>query len=88
MTAANLPRVTYSNIGVDFAPLHDMLDAAIPAFKRGLGRLHPNLIAGQPDEEGTRYTAASPIDNRVKLGEFIEASPAAIDRAVKAAKAA
>ena len=23
MTAANLPRVTYSNIGVDFAPLHD-----------------------------------------------------------------
>lgn len=88
MTAANLPRVTYSNIGVDFAPLHDMLDAAIPALKRGLGKFHPNLIAGKPDEEGTRYAAASPIDNRVKLGEFIEASPAAIDRAVNAAKAA
>ncbi len=31
---------------------------------------------------------SSPIDDRVGLGEFIEASPAAVDRAVRAAKAA
>ncbi|MBI3707323.1 MAG: aldehyde dehydrogenase family protein [Proteobacteria bacterium] len=88
MTAANLPRVTYSNIGVDFAPLHDMLDQAIPAFKQTLGRSWPNSIAGKPDRDGNPYIAMSPIDNRVGLGEFIEASPAAVDRAVRAAKAA
>ena len=88
MTTDNLPRVTYSNIGVDFAPLHDMLDRAIPEFRKGLGRFHPNRIAGRPDEEGRRYEVASPIDGRIAIGGFVEASPAAVDRAVAAAKAA
>ncbi len=88
MSGDNLPRVTYSNVGVDFAPVHDKLDGLIPDFKKGLGRSWPNLIGGRADREGAAYTAASPIDDRVTLGEFFEASPAAIDRAVAAAKAA
>ncbi len=88
MPHENLPRVTYSNIGVDFTPLHDMLDAAIPAFKETLGRHWPNVIAGRPDDDGERYAAASPIDDRLMLGTFVGASPAAVDRAVRAAKAA
>ncbi|MBI3452463.1 MAG: aldehyde dehydrogenase family protein [Rhodospirillales bacterium] len=88
MSPDNLPRVTYSNIGVDFTPLHDMLDAAIPAFKRGLGVFHPNLIAGKADWDGRRYRERSPIDDRLLVGEFVEATAAAVDRAVKAAKRA
>ncbi len=49
MSVAALPRVTYSNIGVDFTPLHDMLDGAIPAFKAGLGKAWPNVVGGKPD---------------------------------------
>lgn len=84
----NLPRVTYSNIGVDFTPVHDKLDRLIPEFKAGLGRSWPNIIGGRADRDGMPYRAASPIDDRVILGEFIAASPGAVDRAVKAAKAA
>ncbi len=88
MPQDNLPRVTYSNFGVDFAPLHDMLDAAIPAFKRTLGRSWPNIIGGRPDDDGRRYKAPCPIDDRVTLGEFVAASAPAIARAVHAAKTA
>lgn len=84
----NLPRVTYSNIGVDFAPVHDKLDRLIPEFKAGLGRTWPNIIGGRADRDGVPYRAVSPIDDRVVLGEFIAAGPGAVDRAVKAAKAA
>ncbi len=86
MTTDNLPRVTYSNIGVDFTPLHDMLDRAIPEFRKGLGKHHPNRIAGKPDEDGRPYSVKCPIDSRVAIGSFVEASPAAVDRAVAAAR--
>jgi 1-pyrroline-5-carboxylate dehydrogenase len=88
MSTDNLPRVTYSNIGVDFSPLHDMLDRAIPEFRKGLGQHHPNRIAGRADEEGRRYEVRSPIDDRVRIGSFVEASAGAVDRAVAAAKMA
>ncbi|MBM3537007.1 MAG: aldehyde dehydrogenase family protein [Alphaproteobacteria bacterium] len=88
MSGDNLPRVTYSNVGVDFTPVHDKLDGLIPDFKKGLGRAWPNLIGGRADRDGAAYKAASPIDGRLILGEFIEAAPAAVDRAVRAARAA
>ncbi len=84
----NLPRVTYTTISVDFGLLHDMLDEAIPAFKRELGKHWPNLIAGRPDEEGAPYAIASPLDSRVVLGQFVAANPPAVQRAVAAARAA
>jgi 1-pyrroline-5-carboxylate dehydrogenase len=86
MRHQNLPRVTYSNIGVDFTPVHDMLDAAIPAFKKSLGKSWPNLIAGEPDRDGESYLAHGPIDKRVVLGEFVEASVDAVGRAAAAAR--
>ena len=88
MATDNLPRVTYSNVGVDFTPVHDKLDGLIPDFRQGLGRAWPNLIGGRPDREGAAYRAVSPIDDCLVLGEFVEATPAAIDRAVRAAKLA
>lgn len=89
MTDAALPRVTYSNIGADFAPLHAMLDHAIPEVAgRVLGKARANRIAGRPDDEGARYAVASPIDCNIGLGSFVDAAPAAVARAVGAAVAA
>jgi 1-pyrroline-5-carboxylate dehydrogenase len=87
---SNLPRVTYSNLGiVDFAPLHEALDEAIPAFRADRLALEwPNMIGGKADSEGEPYSPAGPIDRRVVLGTFIAASPAAVDRAVSAARRA
>jgi 1-pyrroline-5-carboxylate dehydrogenase len=83
-----LPRVTYSNIGVDFAPLHDFLDAEIPAARGRLGGFHPNRIGGRPDEGGAPFEAASPIDSGLGLGRFVAADADAVDRAVAAARKA
>ena len=86
---AELPRVTYSNIHTDFSPLHDWLDRELPLFRaRVLGRGWPNRIAGRTDEDGTPYEARSPIDRDMTLGRFVAASPAAVGRAVAAARAA
>jgi 1-pyrroline-5-carboxylate dehydrogenase len=78
----NLPRVMYSNIGVDFSPLHDKRDRDLPAFKEALGRFHPNRIGKA--EEGRRYEVTNPIDDRVTVGSFVEASADAVDRVVVA----
>ena len=84
----DLPRVTYSNIAADFGPLHDWLDEAIPAFRSGLGRHWPNVVAGKPDSGGETYAAVSPIDTSLVIGELVAADAAAVARAVAAAKAA
>lgn len=88
-TPTNLPRVTYSNIAEDFTTVHDHLDALIPRFKNTLSlTVRPNRIAGCDDRDGTIYEASSPIDRTLPLGAFVEASPAAVDRAFSAAHAA
>jgi 1-pyrroline-5-carboxylate dehydrogenase len=84
-----LPRVTYSNIGVDLTPVHNHLDAEIPRFKaRMLGRYWPNIIAGAPDDDGERYSVTTPIDRASAIGSFVAASPAAVARATAAARQA
>ncbi len=83
-----LPRVTYSNVREDFSGVHRFLDAYIPEFVAGLGKSHPNIIAGKEDRDGEAYTVAAPFDNQIVLGTFVDASPAAVDRAVAAARAA
>ena len=84
-----LPRVTYSNIGVDLTPVHVHLDAEIPRFKaRLLGRHWSNVIAGAPDDDGEQYSVATPIDRASAIGSFVAASPAAVARAVAAAQRA
>jgi 1-pyrroline-5-carboxylate dehydrogenase len=84
-----LPRVTYTNIGVDLTPVHNHLDAEIPRFKaRMLGRHWPNRIAGAPDDDGERYSVTTPIDRASAIGSFVAASPAAVARATAAAQQA
>jgi len=85
----DLPRITYSNIGDDFSGVHRHIDALLPVVKdEMLGRERANVINGRDDQEGEAYMAPSPINRDVALGTFFAATPAAVDRAVQAARAA
>jgi 1-pyrroline-5-carboxylate dehydrogenase len=83
-----LPRVTYSNVHEDFSGVHDYLDQVIASFTLPGDKLIPNIIDGKPDTDGTRYATVSPISPALKLGTYVDASPAAVDRAVAAARRA
>ncbi|HEX8666470.1 MAG TPA: aldehyde dehydrogenase family protein [Beijerinckiaceae bacterium] len=85
----SLPRVTYSNISEDFSGVHALLDELLPAVRTDvLGRARANLIGGRDDDDGAPYAVPSPIDGDWTLGCFVAASPAAVDRAVLAARGA
>jgi len=89
MSNDQIPRVTYSNIGTDFASLHAFLDAEIPAAcTRLIGRRWGNRIAGRDDVSGEVVRSVSPIDREIVIGEQIAADAGAIERAVAAARRA
>lgn len=80
--SAAIPRVTYSNIGFDFSPLHAHLDALIPDFEASvLGR-------DWTTEFATDALAAvvSPIDPTLTLGRFPVSTSADIKAAIAAAR--
>ncbi len=81
-----LPRVTYTSAPSNLEPIHAMFDRELPRFRERLGERWANRIAGAEDRDGTEYTAVSPIDSRLALGTYVEASPAAIARAVAAGR--
>jgi 1-pyrroline-5-carboxylate dehydrogenase len=84
-----LPRVTYTNMGEDFSPVHAHLDTLIPRVQsQYLGRKHSALIGGRERAEGVISMVASPIDRDLILGEFPQAPPSLVDAAVAAARAA
>lgn len=87
MTAATLPRVTYSNIHADFSGVHAHLDALIPHLRDSLlGRTWPNRVGGEALEAGVPYEARSPIDRRILLGRFFAGDESQVDAAVGAAR--
>ena len=83
---ARLPRITYTDVPADLEPIHAWFDASLPPFRAGLGKTWPNVIGGLSDSDGAPYTAVSPIDAQITLGTYAEASNAATDRAVSAAR--
>ncbi len=89
MTAA-LPRVTYSNLQIDLAPIHAEFDARLPEFERQvLGGRHGAIVGDDRNlMDGTPLSVASPIDRDLLIGTFSSASPAVIDKAVNTAAAA
>jgi len=86
----SLPRVTYTNMGEDFSAVHAHLDGLLPQVEaRVLGRRRAALIDGQDCLQGESIaTAVSPVDRELVLGEFPRATPALLDQAVAAARAA
>ena len=85
-THLSLPRITYFNVHDDFSRVYDVLEQEVRALEGRLGAFHPNIVGGQENSSGTRYVAVSPIDRRIALGEFVEASPKAVTAAVAAAR--
>jgi len=80
---AELPRVTYSNIGVDFAPVHSHLDKIIPDFEKSvLGRDWTTQFA-----TGPLKAIASPISAELSLGRFPVSTPKDIKSAIASARA-
>jgi len=85
----SLPRVTYSNIGADFAPLHDWLDQALPRFRKEvLSRAWPNIVAGRHDVSGRAYEVRCPFDRDLLVARLVGADAKAVRSAVSAARAA
>jgi len=81
-----LPRVTYTSIPSDLEPIHAMFELELPRFRARLGAHWPNRVGGAADTDGSEYTATSPIDSRLVLGTYVEASADAVGRAVAAAR--
>jgi 1-pyrroline-5-carboxylate dehydrogenase len=80
--ALELPRVTYSNIGVDFSPVHTHLDGIIPDFeKKVLGR-----DWSTPFATGPREAISSPIAVELSLGKFPVSTAADIKAAIASAR--
>lgn len=88
--ATVLPRVTYSNLGVDFSPVHNLLDKIlVDAQSEMLGRTRGNVIGNATDDKtGRAYKVVSPIDSNILVGEFFETPADGVDRAVAAAQEA
>src|SRR5437868_5666985 len=80
-----LPRITYTSVPGDLSPVHAYFDRELPLFKARLGARWLNRIAGEANEDGEEYEAASPIDSSLLLGRYVEASPSAVAKAVGAA---
>jgi hypothetical protein len=69
-----LPRVTYSNIGADFGPLHEFIDVRLEQFRRDmLGRAWPNVVAGRQDVSGRAYEVYCPFDRELLVARLVEA---------------
>ena len=87
---SQLPRVTYSNVGADFSGVHDLLDMKIQQEAATLlGKKWGNIIGARNDDpDGKLFKVVSPLDHDILIGEFTEASPGAVGRAIEAADAA
>src|SRR5882762_7907597 len=81
---SHLPRVTYSNTGTDFSPVHDRLDQLIPDFEAGsLGRTWATDFASGPS-----HSALSQIDGALSLGRFPTSTESDVTAAIAAGNAA
>ncbi len=84
-------KITYSSATVDLDAFHPQFDAALERLQGALGAEHANWIADQAVSGGGNRAPlvdVTPIDTSVVLGRFAAASPADVDRAVTAARAA
>lgn len=78
-----LPRVTYSNIGVDFSPVHAHLDRIIPGFEKDfLGRAWSTPFA-----TGAAKEILSPISSEISLGKFPVSTATDVKSAIASARA-
>jgi 1-pyrroline-5-carboxylate dehydrogenase len=82
-------KITYTSATGDLEQFHRSFDDALVRVRRDAGRRHPFYINGEPVNTSREpLVDRSPIDTEVVLGYFAAATPAEVDRAVRAARAA
>lgn len=85
--AKALPRVTYSNAGTDFSPLHDWLDDALSGFRKAmLGQAWPNVMAGRHDVSGRAFEVYCPFERDLVVARLVSADRKAVKAAVQAGR--
>ena len=88
MTAASLPKITYTSANVDLEQFHAMFDEALVRVRGASGKEYPMYIDGKAiTTTAEQLVDTSPIDASRVLGTFHTARPEQIDLAVKAARA-
>ena len=89
MTAATLPKITYTSANVDLEQFHALFDEALVRVRGASGKEYPMYIDGKAvTTTAEQIVDTSPIDTSRVLGTFHTARPEQIDLAVKAARAA
>jgi 1-pyrroline-5-carboxylate dehydrogenase len=82
-------KITYATMSGDqMEGLHRELDAAIDRVKASFGRSYPLMIAGREVRSAGEFEERSPIDTRILLGTFQQASREQTRDAIAAAKTA
>src|SRR5947207_15326047 len=82
-------KITYATMTGDrMEDLHRELDRAIEDVRASLGRSHPLMIGGREVRAEREFDDRSPIDTRILLGTFQQASREQVREAITAAKAA
>jgi 1-pyrroline-5-carboxylate dehydrogenase len=85
----NNAKVTYTTMSGDqMDGLHRELDAAIERVKRDFGNLHPMFIDGRWVQGPDEFEDRSPIDTRILIGRFYNATRQQAQEAIAAARRA
>jgi len=90
MTTDSAPRIkiTYATLSADNEELHTGFEAAVADAKTKLGWHYKNYIDGEWRDGADNFEARSPIDRDILVGTFATGTPADVDAAVAAARAA
>jgi 1-pyrroline-5-carboxylate dehydrogenase len=81
-------KLTYSTMFNPPATLHQRFEAALAKLRGQLGSTHAHFIGGADRAADVTFELRTPIDRRVMLGRFPDASAAEVAHAMTAAKAA
>ncbi len=82
-------KITYTSASADMGEFHRRFDEALALVRARAGREHPLFIDGRPVTSASPpLVDVSPIDTSLVLGRFAAATPAHVDQAVAAARAA
>src|SRR5712671_4139302 len=82
-------KITYATMsGERMEDLHRELDRAIDGVRTSFGRSYPLMIGGREVRAEREFDDRSPIDTRILLGTFQQASREQVREAIAAAKAA
>lgn len=81
-------KITYATFASPDPEVDRLFEEALKKVKTILGGTFTHHINGQSRLEGTPFTNVSPADLQLTMGHFFAASPALVDEAIGAARAA